>query len=313
MVLLFFDVYYVNDDEMLIGFYEIAKDFVVPSVAIIVPILITLYITARDRKINAKNRAEDQKRYEEDKKNIIEAEVLKKRILDQEVISNFKFFFVSMKDTLSSNLVSMSDLINHATIEKLPSLSVSIFANRHLNALENLDNKVLMQIFEKRDFAQYLTSIRIIEDLYNELNNTTKEYRRRNIELINEVEAHLNNLFFEMDIIFVDEIREKKGLNNLFLFRVEYNKYVEQYNSLNDMSFPAYIKNKVLDMIDIEFFTSIRSYPTLTDIIRELEMSIHKMDRLCANLQHDVITIKKGMEKHKTVLERIKIYENRLL
>src|SRR5690606_7781269 len=106
--------------------------------------------------------------------------------------------------------------INHATIEKLPSLSVSIFANRHLNALENLDNKVLMQIFEKRDFAQYLTSIRIIEDLYNELNNTTKEYRRRNIELINEVEAHLNNLFFEMDIIFVDEIREKKGLNNLF-------------------------------------------------------------------------------------------------
>jgi hypothetical protein len=51
MILLFFDVYYVNGGEALFGFYEMAKDFIVLSIAMIAPIWITSRITSRDQKI----------------------------------------------------------------------------------------------------------------------------------------------------------------------------------------------------------------------------------------------------------------------
>ncbi|WP_104382929.1 hypothetical protein [Sphingobacterium sp. HMA12] len=56
--------------ELIIDFFlsrENWKDFIIPSLAIAIPIFITLIITHLDRKTNAKNRLEDLAQYEKDK------------------------------------------------------------------------------------------------------------------------------------------------------------------------------------------------------------------------------------------------------
>lgn len=79
---------------------ENLKDFIVPTLAIIIPIGITVIITSRDRKINEKNRKDDLKRYENEKYNLIADEINKNQLEEQELINNFRFYFITMRSAL---------------------------------------------------------------------------------------------------------------------------------------------------------------------------------------------------------------------
>jgi len=312
MILLFFDTYYIDGLEHAAGWYAIAKDFVVPFLAIIFPVAITWYITSRDRRINAKNRSEDLKRYEGEKKELFLSQEKLRRKKERQVLHDFQFFFVSMKDILNAHLETLDKIIGICTLDKLPTLSVAVFTNEHLYALKSMDPRLLVRVFDKRDFAQYLTSIELLENLYSELRSIIKEYKKQYVLLEDGVETNLSSLFYEMDKLSVDPTFDQTVASNLASFRENYSDYVEKYDPRQDIAFPAYLMKSMGLIANEEFFKVSNRFPVLSEIVRDLQLSLFRMERFCLSYQNAFRVAKNGFVQHRDILSDITVFFSRI-
>ncbi|NQD71332.1 hypothetical protein HP439_11430 [Sphingobacterium shayense] len=281
------------------------KDFIVPSAAIVGPILLTLSITSRDRKINAKNREIDFNRSESEKMELILSEVKKTSDHEKRLSSDFQFYFESMMGVLTTHLSTLDKIVQNCTPEKLPTLSVAVFTNKHLHALQTLDYTILSKNFEKQAFAQYLTSIDLMKDLYTELDLTVKDYSTNNDEIMNSIEINLYSLFYELDRLALDHNFNKDVLRNLLIFRNEYNTYIENYDGKINVAFPAYISSKIPGFKNEQYLSSTVTHPHLNELVRDLELSLMKIERLCLSKRVAFFTLRNAFFQHKVLLSEI--------
>lgn len=281
------------------------KDFIIPTLAICVPVFITLYITHRDRKDNAKNRRDDLDRYEKEKlENLESTEILKKE-LEEKAWSHFESCLTMAVITGRSHLGTIDGLIAKSSFQRSGALSVVVLVNQHLQGLLNLDYRELSLRFNDSIYLQYLNSIKILDRLYLELMDWKSGYRKEHSRRSCSFDKALQDIFYEIERLRFDEQLDKHVFENLNQFKESYDKYTRDYSKESPQSAVKEVLQLKEIFIDQNFIKLKGEYGNLHKIVLNLEKSITDLERLAEYSESTLVAIKTGMDTHLAVLHTI--------
>jgi hypothetical protein len=282
------------------------KDFIIPSLAIAIPIFITLLVTHLDRKTNAKNRLDDLAQYEKDKREALVAVENQKRNLIELEMVNFKDLLFKSISNIELHLRAIDKLISNSSFEKLKSLSIVIMVNDYIQALLRINFVNINVSFDQKTFLQLLNSIKLIDRMYDELVEWSKFYRT-NYNISNrEFDVALHHLFFEIERLRYDKSFDKLIFKSLDDFKKKYDQYTDSYKSNISVS-PAKTVSILKEVFVTQDFVKLEGkYAYLHNLLLNLEISLIKLERLSENSRLMLNSIKHGMIKHVGVLKIVR-------
>lgn len=281
------------------------KDFIIPTLAICVPVFITLYITRRDRRDNARNRREDLEKYENDKSENRKRIQMVKKEQAEKTWHQFESCLGMTVITGKSHLITIEGLITQSSFEKSGTLAVVVLVNEHLQALLNLDYIELSLMFPDSKYLQYLNSIKILDRLYLELMDWKSSYRREHSIRNSAFDKALQEVFYEIERLRYDEHFDKVIINNLNLFNERYDQYTRIYTRESSQSAVKEVLELKKVFIDQRFMKLKGEYNYLHKIVLDLQKSITDLERLAEYSESTLVAIKSGMDTHLSVLHTI--------
>lgn len=281
------------------------KDFIIPTLAICLPVLLTLYITRRDRKDNVNHRKEDLLRYENDKLQSLKSDNEKRKQQQDKVWKHFETYLNMTIITGQSHLSSIDNLIIKSSFSAPGTLAVVILVNEHLQALLNIDYREIGSRFKDSKYLQFLNSIKILDRLYIELMDWSKRYRTEHAWKSSAFDTALQQVFYEIERLRFDEEFDKEVLINLNTFKKKYDDYEQKFNKEISQSTvkEVFILKEIF--IDENFMKLKDKYNYMHDILLNLEKSIIGLDRLSEYSESTLTAIKNGMMTHFAILQTI--------
>lgn len=276
------------------------KDFIIPSLAIGITITITLLVTRYDRRVNAENRRDDLQKYEAEKLELLKNKEEKTWISLEENLTQTVL-------TARSHLPEIDELVENSSFKFLKTLSVSIFVNDHLQGLLKLDYREINDKWGGEIYilyVQFLNSIKLIDRLYEEIAEWQSRYRVEHKQNYQEFDEALNALLYEIDKLKYDDEFCKEVYHNLEEFKLDYDKYAENFSDQDSDCPPKKLKELKNKIINIEFMKLKGEYAYLHLIVLNLENSILKFERLSENSKFNLLAIKAAMKTHLEVLEK---------
>jgi len=303
--------------ELIIDFFlsrENWKDFIIPSLAIAIPIFITLIITHLDRKTNAKNRLDDLAQYEKDKiKMLLEAENQKNAIIKAKT-ETFKDLITKSIFNIETHLITLDGLIDKSSFEKLKSLSIAVMVNDYIQALLRFNFSEIDKNFDQKTSLQFLNSIKLIDRMYDEFGDWINFYRSNYILNSREFDVALHHLLFEIERLRYDQDFDKLIFQSLDDFKIKYDQYVDSYNGVTSLSSAKMVSILKENFVTQDFIKLGGKYAYLHNLLLNLEISLLKLERLSENSSMMLNAIKSGMTTHVSVLIRVKQFlDNELL
>ncbi|OJZ00035.1 hypothetical protein [Sphingobacterium sp. 40-24] len=282
------------------------KDFIMPSLAIAIPIFITLIITHLDRKTNAKNRLDDLARYEKDKMEMLLEEENQRNATITTKTEIFKDLITKSIFNIEIHLMTLEGLIDKSSFEKLKSLSVAVMVNDYIQALLRFNLSEIDKNFDQKTSLQFLNSIKLIDRMYEEFVEWNNFYRSNYIQNSREFDVALHRLLFEIERLRYDQDFDKLIFQSLDDFKINYDQYVDSYHSITSFSSAKMVSILKENFVTQDFIKLDGKYAYLHNLLLNLEISLLKLERLSENSKLMLNAIKSGLTTHVGVLNKIK-------
>lgn len=272
----------------------------VPTAAI----LLTLYITKRDRRINARNRKDDLAKYEAEKLEVLKEDKRRQRNYSKRMLGDLETYLSMTVLNARGHLATLDTMIEGSSFNKLKRFSITVMVNEHLQGLLRIDYNAVNKEWDGIEYLRYLNSIELIDKLYDEITSWNNRHKSDHSLYFRAFDNALHVLFYEIEKLRFDDNFNPNVFDKLNKFRDDYNDYVDNFKA-NESDISAKRVSELKEVfLTAEFMKLTGRYYYLHDVILNMEIAIISLERLAENSIGTLSTIRSGIETHIAILEK---------
>lgn len=306
MTILFLDTYYLEGTLISTGIYEWAKDFIIPSFAI----FITLLITFLDRRRGDRIRLEDYNKNEEEKRNLIQEQLsLQKYYHESQLMDLEKLNKLSNKN-IEIHILKVSEILSKCNSEWFLPFSIVAFTNPYIEQIKNLDYGSLRSSIESDYYILYLNSLDLIDQLNNLFINTMNSYQKEYYSLTRDLDKILHHFLISIETFRYYRDFPKSIIEKLDNFKKDYNNFCSlRESALITTSYPKKIDELSAIFFDEDYIKASITFKELHHFSIELNLILINIHGFLRYYELTLQNILKGYKENYKVLQSFELFK----